>query len=169
VAPGSPVDAHAPALAGKTFRGKVAAILPEVNPATRTLKVRVELANPAGVLVPGMFVTVNFKPAARVQMLQVPSEAVIATGKRNVVIVALGDGRFAPIDVEVGREANGQTEIRKGLAAGQKVVVSGQFLVDSEASLKGIAARMDTAPIAGPAMPGSAPAHDHGKIEGKSQ
>jgi Cu(I)/Ag(I) efflux system membrane fusion protein len=142
VRPGNTVEARAPALPGSTFKGKVSAILPEVNPATRTLKARVELANPTGQLVPGMFATVNFSPAARKDVLLVPTEAVITTGKRNVVIVAQGEGRFAPVDVELGMEANGQTEIRKGLAAGQKVVVSGQFLLDSEASLKGSALRM---------------------------
>ena len=146
VRPGSAVEARAPALGGVAFKGKITAILPEVNPATRTLKMRVELANPAGALVPGMFATVILKPAARAELLQVPSEAVITTGKRNVVVVALGDGRFAPVDVEIGMEANGQTEIRKGLEAGQQVVVSGQFLIDSEASLKGVAARMGAAP-----------------------
>jgi Cu(I)/Ag(I) efflux system membrane fusion protein len=125
-----------------TFQGKVNAILPEVNPATRTTKARVELANPGGRLVPGMFATIEFAPAARQDVLLVPSEAVIQTGKRSVVVVAQGDGKFAPAEVEVGRDSNGQTEIRKGLQAGQKVVISGQFLVDSEASLRGTTARM---------------------------
>jgi membrane fusion protein, copper/silver efflux system len=115
-----------------------------------------------------MFATVMLKPVARKEMLQVPSEAVIATGTRNVVVVALGDGRFAPVDVEIGMESNGQTEIRKGLEAGQKVVVSGQFLIDSEASLKGVTERMGAAPAAAPAPP-AAPAapmvHDHSKME----
>jgi len=171
VRPGSDVEARAPALGGQAFKGKVTAILPEVNPATRTLKMRVELANPAGALVPGMFATVILKPAARVEMLQVPSEAVITTGKRSVVVVALGDGRFAPVDVEIGMEANGQTEIRKGLESGQQVVVSGQFLIDSEASLKGVTARMGNAPAAAAvsaepvAAPPAAPiAHDHSKM-----
>jgi Cu(I)/Ag(I) efflux system membrane fusion protein len=170
VRPGSAVEARTPALGGTTFKGKVTAILPEVNPATRTLKMRVELANPAGALVPGMFATVMLKPAARSEMLQVPSEAVITTGKRNVVVVALGEGRFAPVDVEIGMESNGQTEIRKGLEAGQQVVVSGQFLIDSEASLKGVTARMGAAPAAVPpaaaVAPSAAPmAHDHSKME----
>jgi Cu(I)/Ag(I) efflux system membrane fusion protein len=142
VRPGTPVEARAPALPGTVFKGKVSAILPEVNPATRTIKARVELANPGGRLVPGMFASVNFAPAARAEMLLVPSEAVIRTGKRNVVIVAQGEGKFASVDVEIGLDNNGQTEIRKGLEAGQKVVVSGQFLVDSEASLRGTATRM---------------------------
>jgi Cu(I)/Ag(I) efflux system membrane fusion protein len=142
VRPGNLVRARAPALPGVTFQGKVNAILPEVNPATRTTKARVELANPGGRLVPGMFATIEFAPAARQDVLLVPSEAVIQTGKRSVVMVAQGDGKFAPAEVEVGRDSNGQTEIRRGLQAGQKVVVSGQFLVDSEASLRGTTARM---------------------------
>ena len=165
VRPGSAVEARAPALAGTLFKGKVTAILPEVNPATRTLKVRLELANPAGALVPGMFANVIFKPVSRIESLQVPTEAVITTGKRNVVIVAQGDGKFAPVDVEIGMEANGQTEIRKGLDAGQQVVVSGQFLIDSEASLKGVAARMGTPSVATPAAPAGAMTHDHSKMD----
>jgi len=87
------------------------------------------------------------------------------------VIVAQGEGKFAPVDVEIGMEANGQTEIRRGLDAGQQVVVSGQFLIDSEASLKGIAARMGAAPatppapVAVPAAPPAPMAHDHSKME----
>lgn len=142
VRPGSSVAARTPALPGKTFKGKVSAILPEVNPATRTLKARVELANPGGELKPGMFATLDFTPSARKSALLVPSESVIQTGKRAVVIVAQEDGRFAPADVQTGLEANGETEIREGLKAGQKVVISGQFLIDSEASLKGSLGRM---------------------------
>jgi membrane fusion protein, copper/silver efflux system len=139
---GNAVEARTPALPGKAFKGKVSAILPEVNPATRTLKARVELANPGGELKPGMFASVNFTPAAPKEVLFVPSEAVIQTGKRSVVILAQAEGKFVPAEVETGVEADGKTEIRKGLEAGQKVVVSGQFLIDSEASLKGTEARM---------------------------
>jgi Cu(I)/Ag(I) efflux system membrane fusion protein len=146
--PGNPVEARVAALPGVVFKGKVSTILPEVNPATRTIKARIELANPAGQLVPGMFATVKFAPAARKEVLLVPSEAVIQTGKRSVVIVAQGDGRFAPVEVEVGIDSNGQTEIRKGLEAGQKVVASGQFLVDSEANLKSTTRRMTETPLA---------------------
>ena len=145
VRPGNPVEARAPALPGVVFKGRVSAILPEVNSATRTFKARVELANPGGRLVPGMFATVNFAPMTRIEVLLVPTEAVIQTGRRSVVIVAQGDGKFAPAEVEVGVEANGQSEIRKGLEAGQKVVVSGQFLLDSEASLKTTLARLESA------------------------
>ena len=146
VRPGNPVEARTPAVSGAVFKGKVSAILPEVNPATRTIKARIELANPGGQLVPGMFATVSFAPSARKDVLLVPSEAVIQTGKRSVVVVAQGDGKFAPVDVEVGLDSNGQTEIRKGLQTGQKVVVSGQFLVDSESNLKASATRMGDMP-----------------------
>ena len=142
---GNLVEARTPALPGKVFKGKVSAILPEVSPATRTLKARVELANPGGELSPGMFATVNLTPAARKEVLLVPTEAVIQTGKRIVVVVAQGEGKFAPVDVEIGIETNGQTEIRKGLEEGQKVVVSGQFLIDSESSLRATATRMGEA------------------------
>jgi Cu(I)/Ag(I) efflux system membrane fusion protein len=146
VRPGIAVEARTPALPGAVFKGRVSTLLPEVNPATRTLKARVELANPGSRLVPGMFATVNFTPATRKEVLLVPTEAVIQTGKRSVVIVAQDDGKFAPVDVEIGIEADGRTEIRKGLEAGRKVVVSGQFLIDSEASLKATTTRMGDAP-----------------------
>jgi Cu(I)/Ag(I) efflux system membrane fusion protein len=155
VRPGNAVEARAAALPGRTFKGKVSAILPEVNAATRTLKARVELANPGGLLVPGMFATVNFAAAAKRDVTMVPSEAVIATGKRTVVVLseATEDGkqRFRPVDVETGAESGGMTEIRKGLEPGMKVVVSGQFLIDSEANLKTTMARLEDAPAAGAA------------------
>jgi Cu(I)/Ag(I) efflux system membrane fusion protein len=143
VRPGTKVAARTPALPGMTFSGKVGAVLPEINPDTRTIKARIELANPSGELVPGMFATVSLGSLARGDVLLVPSEAVIQTGKRSIVIVEQGDGQFKPVEVEPGAEADGQTEVRKGLQAGQKVVASGQFLIDSEASLKGMEARME--------------------------
>jgi membrane fusion protein, copper/silver efflux system len=139
---GMPVQARAPGLPDTLLKGRVNAILPEINSATRTLKVRIELANPGMRLVPGMFATVSFAPGAAREGLLVPAEAIIQTGKRSIVILALEGGKFEPVAVETGMEVNGQTEIRKGLTAGQQVVVSGQFLIDSEASLKAATARM---------------------------
>jgi Cu(I)/Ag(I) efflux system membrane fusion protein len=170
VRPGTPVDARSPALPGKTFNGKVGAILPEIDPGTRTIKARIELANPSGELVPGMFASVSLRPASTGEALLIPSEAVIQTGKRSVVIVEQGDGRFKPVDVELGAEANGQTEVRKGLQEGQKVVASGQFLIDSEASLKGFEARMEGPSQAAVSTPAPSPAavqthHGVGKVE----
>jgi Cu(I)/Ag(I) efflux system membrane fusion protein len=163
VRPGSAVEARAPALPGTVLKGKVSAILPEVNAATRTLKARVELDNPGHRLVPGMFATVNFSPAARDDVLTVPTEAVIQTGKRSVVMVAQGDGKFMPVDVEIGYEGGGQTEIRNGLEAGQRVVVSGQFLIDSEASLRGSTTRMSEMPA--PAGAAGATHRGEAKVE----
>jgi Cu(I)/Ag(I) efflux system membrane fusion protein len=139
VRPGDSVEARAPALPGSVFKGKVGAVLPEVSAATRTLKARIELANTGGQLVPGMFATLTFSSSRSADVLLVPSEAVIQTGTRSVVMLALDGGKFQPVDVEPGSESSGQTEIRKGLVAGQKIVLSGQFLLDSEASLKGAA------------------------------
>ena len=171
VRPSNSVEARTPALPGAVFKGKVSVILPEVNPATRTLKARIEVANPAGQLVPGMFATVNFAPAARKEVLLVPSEAVIQTGKRSVVVVAQANGQFAPVDVEVGMDSNGQTEIRTGLQVGQRVVVSGQFLLDSEANLKATTTRMSEMPASEHGAASDKTHHGEGKVEsiGKEQ
>jgi Cu(I)/Ag(I) efflux system membrane fusion protein len=163
VRPGNVVEVRTPALSGIVLKGKVSAVLPDVNPATRTLRARIELPNPKQQLVPGMFATVNFSPDARKDVLLVPSEAVIQTGKRSVVIVAQGDGKFVPVDIETGSESNGQTEIRKGLELGQKVIVSGQFLIDSEASLRGATLRMSNAPA--PTGNTAATHHGSGRVE----
>jgi len=140
---GAKVMARSPAAPGATFDGKVQAILPEVNPTTRTLKARLELANPGARLVPGMFVQMQFMDMRGDKALLVPTEAVIQTGKRTVVMLAEDNGRFRPVDVEIGIETGGQTEVKRGLQAGQRVVVSSQFLIDSEASLKGVEARLN--------------------------
>ena len=144
--PGSPVQVKSPAVPGATFNGKVQALLPEVNATTRTLKARLELANPGLRLVPGMFVQMQFSDPRSQKTLLVPTEAVIQTGKRAVVMLAEAGGRFRPVEVEAGVESAGQTEIRRGLTLGQRVVVSSQFLIDSEASLKGVEARLNDAP-----------------------
>jgi Cu(I)/Ag(I) efflux system membrane fusion protein len=165
VRPGSAVEARTTAAPGTVLKGKVSAILPEVNAATRTLKARIELPNPGHRLVPGMFATVNFTPATRDEVLTVPTEAVIQTGKRSVVMLAQGDGSFMPAEVQAGAEGNGQTEIVKGLEAGQKVVVSGQFLIDSEASLRGATTRMTETPAPGKTEAAGAIHRGEGKVE----
>jgi Cu(I)/Ag(I) efflux system membrane fusion protein len=143
--PGAKVQARSPAVPGVSFDGKVQALLPEVNPATRTLKARMELANPGSRLVPGMSVTMTFTDMRPDKVLLVPTEAVIQTGKRTLVMLAEDNARFRPVEVEAGIESGGQTEIRRGLQAGQRVVVSSQFLIDSEASLRGVEARLSNA------------------------
>jgi Cu(I)/Ag(I) efflux system membrane fusion protein len=159
--PGAKVQARSPALPGMAFDGRVQALLPEVNPTTRTLKARVELVNPSGRLVPGLFVQMQFIDMRAQRSLLIPTEAVIQTGQRTVVMLAENDGRFRPVDVEIGIETAGRTEVRRGLRAGQRVVVSSQFLIDSEASLRGVEARLDAEPAAAASVP-VAPAHNHG-------
>lgn len=133
---GTKVDVQIAALAGRHFSGQVEYVYPDVTAQTRTLKLRVKLQNPALELKPGMYARVRFAEDTR-QALSVPSEAVIRTGTRSVVIVAADATHFQPKEVRIGAEANGRTEILDGLEEGQQVVASGQFLIDSEANLRG--------------------------------
>jgi Cu(I)/Ag(I) efflux system membrane fusion protein len=137
---GQTATAELAAFPAEHFTGRIIAVLPTTQADSRTLTVRIELRNPSGRLRPGMFATVHLGGTSDTALL-VPSEAVIRTGKRTLVMLADGKGRFRPAEVRIGREASGQTEILAGLASGEKVVASGQFLLDSEASLTGIAAR----------------------------
>ncbi len=137
---GQSASAALSAFPGETFSGRILAVLPTAQADSRTLTVRIELPNRGGRLRPGMFATVALGGTAQPALI-VPSEAVIRTGKRTLVMLATGNGRYQPAEVKAGREGGGQTEILEGLAAGEKVVASGQFLLDSEASLTGIAAR----------------------------
>ena len=150
--PGTRVVARTAAAPGTTYEGRVQVLLPDVNATTRTLKARVELPNPGERLVPGMFVGMQFMDMRPDSSLLIPTEAVIQTGRRAVVMLAEENGRFRPVEVQAGLESGGQTEIRRGLQAGQRVVVSSQFLIDSEASLRGLEARLNEAP-ATPAVP----------------
>lgn len=117
------------------------AILPAAQADSRTLTVRIELANRGGRLRPGMFASVALGGGDAGAALLVPSEAVIRTGARTIVMLAGKDGRYQPAEVRTGREGGGRTEIVAGLAPGEKVVASGQFLLDSEASLTGVPVR----------------------------
>jgi len=128
------------AFPGESFTGKVTAILPITQPDSRTMTVRIELANRGGRLRPGMFASVSFDGDNRSALL-VPRDALIRTGARTLIMLALPDGRYRPAEVRTGRESGDKTEIVAGLSAGEKVVVSGQFLLDSEASLAGVSAR----------------------------
>lgn len=114
---------------------KVDYVYPTVDPQSRTVKVRMVVENKSGLLRPGNFATVEL-PAAGGELLTVPDEAVIDTGFRRVVYVESGEGRFRPVEVEVGRRVGGRAEIRKGISEGDQVVVSAQFLVDSESRLR---------------------------------
>ncbi len=134
---GDRVQAEVPALPGVRFDGQVDYLYPELSAATRTLKLRVAVANPGQRLRPGMYASVHLLGAPKEQVLMVPTEAVIKTGTRSVVIVADDASHFHPALVHIGAEYAGKSEIIEGLALGQQVVASGQFLIDSEASLRG--------------------------------
>lgn len=166
VQPGTKVEATVPGVPGRTFQGSVQAVLPEVDPQTRTIKARVVLKNEHYTLAPGMFVTLQFQDVRAREALLVPSEAVIRTGRRSLVLVAEEGGRFTPVEVEPGLEYGGQTAIKSGLEVGQRVVVSSQFLIDSEASLRGVEARLngDTQPK----QPTSEPKKEPERHEGEA-
>ncbi len=153
---GTPVTVSVDALTGRTFAGTVETLLPDIDAATRTQRARIVLDNPDGALSPGMFATVQLNPAQGKAVPVVPDDALIATGSQTRVIVAEDGGRFRAQPVILGAAAGGYTEIRDGLSAGEKVVISGQFLIDSEASLSGALERLNSsAPT--PASAGSAP------------
>ena len=137
---GQSASATLTAFPGETFGGRIIAILPAAQTDSRTITVRIELSNRGGRLRPGMFAQVALGGTGSTALL-VPSEAVIRTGTRTIVMLATGNGRYQPAEVRTGRESGGQTEILEGLAVGEKVVASGQFLLDSEASLSGIPTR----------------------------
>ena len=140
----TPVEASVDARPGETFRGRVESVLPQIDAGSRTQRVRIVLDNPDGTLAPGMSAQVSLRPAAQVEQPLVPSEALIGMGAQARVIVQDDKGAFHPMAVRTGRSADGMTEIVSGLKGGEKVVVSGQFLIDSEASLSGALERLDT-------------------------
>jgi len=142
---GAQIRASLTAFPGQTLKGRVIALLPSADVQTRTLTVRSELPNPEGKLRPGMFASVRLNSAGEQPVLLIPSEAVIRTGKRALVMLAEGEGRYRPHEIQVGREADGRFEVLAGLSEGQAVVTSGQFLIDSEASLQGVMAQVDDA------------------------
>jgi Cu(I)/Ag(I) efflux system membrane fusion protein len=148
---GKTVEAKIKALPGEVFEGKVEYIYPEVSPVTRTVRVRARLANPGLKLRPGMVADVTLFGGARKDVLLVPSEALIHTGRRSVVIVAEPGGRFRAAEVVTGMEDGERTEVLRGLEDGAQVVVSGQFLIDSEASLKTALTRLDDSGSTDPA------------------
>ncbi|MCL5744694.1 MAG: efflux RND transporter periplasmic adaptor subunit [Acidobacteria bacterium] len=134
---------------GKSFRAKVNYIQPQMDPMTRTLKIRLEAENPEMLLKPDMYVDVEFRVQTPPRVT-VPSEAVLNSGERKIVFVDRGNGYLEPRDVETGERIGDRLEILKGLKPGERIVISGNFLIDSESQLKAAAGGM-----AGmPGMPG---------------
>jgi RND family efflux transporter MFP subunit len=125
---------------GGEWRGTVSFVSPTVKPDTRTVEARIDVDNAAGALKPDMFVDVSLDGAPSAA-LTVPESAVIPTGERTLVFVDKGDGHYEPREVALGARVAGAYEVRRGLAAGERVVVSASFLLDSESSLRAAIAR----------------------------
>ena len=136
VALGTKVTIRPRALAGRTFSGTVALIYPHLNAATRTARIRVEVPNPDELLRPEMYVDAEIETGTPGPVLAVPESAVLDTGSRQAVLVDKGDGRFEPRDVKLGRHGDGYVEIRQGIAEGDAIVTSANFLIDAESNLQ---------------------------------
>lgn len=168
LATGSRARATFEAYPGRTFDGRVALVYPTLEADTRTLAVRIELANPDGALKPGLFGNVEISGPTLVVPVAVPDSAVLESGTRNMVFIARGDGQFEARDVELGSRADGFVAVSKGLAAGEPVVVDGNFLIDAESNLRagtqalghahgGASERSDPAANASPPVSGAVP------------
>jgi membrane fusion protein, copper/silver efflux system len=158
---GDIADMRIDALPGHVFHGKITYIYPYLDPATRTNKVRIAFDNPDGLLKPDMFADMDIHASRRLQALVIPTMAIIRTGREPKVFVETAPGRFEPRTVKLGVSDGPDTEILAGVAEGEKVVTSAQFLIDSESSLNEATAKM-VAPKNQPSMkmqkPASAPA-----------
>ncbi len=139
---GMPATLSLKAYPNRTFKGRVAFIAPELDAKTRTVTVRVEFPNPTSELKPGMFGEVVLQGETR-KGLRVPSDAVVDSGTKNIVFVALGQGKFQPREVELGDSDGNHVEVVKGLSAGEHVVTRANFLIDSESRLKASLATMN--------------------------
>jgi membrane fusion protein, copper/silver efflux system len=136
IAMGQTVTVKARSFAGREFSGKVDVIYPEINKETRTARIRVDLTNPDLVLLHDMYVDAEIDTGSGERVLSVPESAVMDTGSEQAVFVDKGQGRFEPRDVKLGHRGDGYVEVRKGLAEGEQVVVSANFLIDAESNLK---------------------------------
>ena len=141
---GLPAEVTLAFLPGRTWEGQVEYIYPSLDPKTRTLKARLRFDNPDEALKPNMYAHVKIFAGAREGIIVIPVEALIRTGRESRVVIALGEGRFASRTVTAGIESGDWVEILSGLEPGEEVVTSGQFLIDSEASLKASMTRMQS-------------------------
>jgi len=136
IQPGQPARFETVALPGQVAEGAVTFVQPVIDAMTRTVDVRIALPNPAGDLRPGLYGTVLLEEQGAGPVLTVPRSAVLDSGTRQVVLVETGPGRFAPRDVTLGRRGGDRIEILDGLAEGEQVVVSANFLIDAESNLQ---------------------------------
>jgi Cu(I)/Ag(I) efflux system membrane fusion protein len=134
---GQMAEVELDAFPAERFKGEVSFIYPSLTAATRTAKVRIELDNPDGKLKAGMYASVLLSAdMTDADVLSVPENAILDTGKRQTVLVERGEGRYEPREVQVGRRADGYVEVLGGVAKGEKVVVSANFLIDAESNLQ---------------------------------
>ncbi len=157
---GKPAEIKVSYLPGRTWEGNVEYVYPSLDPKTRTLRARLKFDNPDEALKPNMFATVTIFGGAEKDVVSIPREALIRTGKEERVILSIGDGRFAPRKVISGIESGDRIQIVRGLSGGEDVVVSSQFLLDSEASVKASLLRMQDSDMADEPHAG----HDMSKI-----
>jgi Cu(I)/Ag(I) efflux system membrane fusion protein len=136
LAVGQPVSIRARGWPGRAFSGSIAVVYPQVNRDTRTARVRVELANSDAALLPDMYVDADINTGSPEPVLAVPESAVLDTGSRQAVFVDKGEGRFEPRAIELGHRGEGYVEVRDGVAEGEPVVVSANFLIDAESNLR---------------------------------
>jgi Cu(I)/Ag(I) efflux system membrane fusion protein len=134
--PGLSAEISTPAYPGRVWKGKVNFVYPEVHPEARTLRARLEFTNADELLKPNMFVEAVIYGGPKRDVLIVPREALILTGEREMVVKALGDNSFQPVEVETGMWQGSSVEVRSGLDEADEVVLSGQFLIDSESNLQ---------------------------------
>lgn len=139
---GDPVDMRITAIPGKIFTGRVGYIYPYAEAKTRTIKVRLEFDNPDRLLKPDMFADVTIHAQRKVDAIVVPAEAVVRSGERDQIFVMREPGKFEPRDVKLGVSAKGLVQVLDGVSAGEKVVTSSQFLIDSESKLREATAKM---------------------------
>lgn len=172
VRPGMGVNAVFAGDSTQHFTGHIREILPGISTTSRTLQARLEIDNADLTMTPGMLMRAHISAEKATSRLFVPSEAVITTGKRSIVIVKNEDGRLQPVEVTIGDDIRNNTEILSGLTEGQQVVASGQFLIDSEASLKSVlpkladqAASNASDPAAAPSTAAASSYETTGKVE----
>ena len=145
VAAGQPADVRLAYIPGREWEGKVEFVYPTIDPKTRTLQVRLRFDNHDEALKPDMYTNVRIYAGPKDNVLSIPREALIKTGEEERVILALGEGQFKALKVVSGMESGDRVEILRGLNEDDTVVTSGQFLLDSEASLRASFSRMDPA------------------------
>lgn len=150
IAVGDAVSISARAFPGETFTGKVAFVLPELKAETRTAQVRIELPNPGHKLLHNMYADVTIATGGGAPVLAVPESAIIDSGDRQVAIIELGEGRYKPVALRLGRRGGGYVEVLEGLVEGDRIVTRANFLIDAESNLQAALSSLVSAEGAAP-------------------